>query len=117
MAYYPKNKAKLKTSKPGQFIYYDNGKPFNGSYIKTSKGEYFEGDDLNSPGRTIIPTEKNFRKFQLLALLLNLIQLAASVALLLQVLKELKTLSTDPAELVEIQNLINEVICYYISRI
>ena len=69
MAYLgPRNKIKVKSSKPNEFIYYDDGTPFNGSYLQTSKGEYYEGDDVNSPGRSLIPSQNNRRKFNLLAL-------------------------------------------------
>ena len=48
MAYFPKNKAKIKSSKDGEFIYQDDRTPFKGTYIKTSKGQYFEGENINS---------------------------------------------------------------------
>ena len=56
MAYFPKNKARVKAAKNGEFIYQDDKTPFNGTYIKTSKGGYYEGEDINYPGRVIIPT-------------------------------------------------------------
>ncbi len=111
MAYLgPKNKIKIKSSKPDEFVYYDDGTPFNGSYLQTSKGEYYEGDNVNSPGRSLIPSQNNRRKFNLLALLKTLLAIAASIALILQVLEELKSLITDLAELAEIQNMIEELL-------
>tara|TARA_R110001592_G_scaffold353018_1_gene651577 strand:+ start:2422 stop:3639 length:1218 start_codon:yes stop_codon:yes gene_type:complete len=73
MAYYPKNKAKIKPSKEGEFIYQDNGEPFKGNYIQTSKNEYYEGEDINLPGRSIIPTQNRQQKNLLLSLLKNLL--------------------------------------------
>ena len=111
MAYLgPKNKIKVKTSKPDEFIYYDDGTPFNGSYLQTSKGEYYEGDDVNNPGRALIPAQNNRRKFNLLALLKKLLSIAASIAIILQVLEELKSLTIDLAELTEIENMIEELL-------
>ncbi len=111
MAYLgPKNKIKIKSSKPNEFIYYDDGTSFNGSYLQTSKGEYYEGDDISSPGRVLIPSQNNRRKFNLLALLKTLLAIAASIALILQVLEELKSIMTDLAELAEIENMIEELL-------
>tara|TARA_B100000497_G_scaffold79337_1_gene88567 strand:- start:209 stop:1411 length:1203 start_codon:yes stop_codon:yes gene_type:complete len=111
MAYLgPKNKIKVKSSKPNEFIYYDDSTPFNGSYLQTSKGEYYEGDDISSPGRVLIPSQNNRRKFNLLALLKTLLAIAASIALILQVLEELKSIMTDLAELAEIENMIEELL-------
>ena len=111
MAYLgPKNKIKIKSSKPDEFVYYDDGTPFNGSYLQTSKGEYYEGDNISSPGRSLTPSQNNRRKFNLLALLKTLLAIAASIALILQVLEELKSLITDLAELAEIQNMIEELL-------
>ena len=66
MAYFPKNKAKLKAAKDGEFIYQDDRTPFKGTYIKTSKGQYFEGENISSPGRVIIPTQRSLQKNLLL---------------------------------------------------
>lgn len=113
MAYLgPKNKIKIRSSKTDEFIYEDDGTPFgaNLSYIETSKGQYFEGDNSDSPGRVLVFSGKNSRKFNLLALLKSLLALAASIALILQVLEELKSLMTDLAELAEIQNMIEELL-------
>lgn len=111
MAYLgPKNKIKIKSSKPDEFIYYDDKTSFNGSYLETSRGEFYEGDDVDNPGRVLIPFQKNKRKFDLLALLKTLLALAASVALILQVLEELKKISNDLAEIAEFQNMINELL-------
>ena len=73
MAYFPKNKAKIKPSKEGEFIYQDDQTSFNGNYIQTSKDEYYEGDDINIPGRVIIPTKNKQQKNLLLNLLKNLL--------------------------------------------
>ena len=73
MAYFPKNKAKLKAAKDGEFIYQDDRTPFKGTYIKTSKGQYFEGENISSPGRVIIPTQRSLQKNLLLNLLKNLL--------------------------------------------
>lgn len=73
MAYFPKNKAKIKPSKEGDFIYQDDKTPFNGNYIQTSKDQYYEGDDINFPGRVIIPTKNRQQKNLLLNLLKNLL--------------------------------------------
>ena len=43
MAYYPKNKAKIKPAREGDFVYQDDGTPFTGTYIQTSKGQFYEG--------------------------------------------------------------------------
>ena len=111
MAYLgPKNKIKIKSSKPDEFVYYDDGTPFNGSYLQTSKGEYYEGDNISSPGRSLTPSQNNRRKFNLLALLKTLLAIAASIALILQVLEELKSIMTDLAELAEIENMIEELL-------
>ena len=79
MAYYPKNKAKLKPAKEGEFIYQDDNTPFKGTYIKTSKGQLFEGEDINFPGRSIIPTRKRQQKNLLLSLLKNLFKRALTL--------------------------------------
>ena len=73
MAYFPKNKAKVKPSKEGDFIYQDDKTPFNGNYIQTSKDQYYEGNDINFPGRVIIPTKTRQQKNLLLNLLKNLL--------------------------------------------
>ena len=72
MAYFPKNKAKVKPAKEGDFIYQDDKTPFNGNYIQTSKDQYYEGEDINFPGRVIIPTQNRQQKNLLLNLLKNL---------------------------------------------
>ena len=113
MAYLgPKNKIKIRSSKANEFTYEDDGAPFNAnlSYIETSKGQYYEGDNPDFPGRTLIFSGKNRRKFNLLALLRSLLALAASIALILQVLEELKSLITDLVELAEIQSMIEELL-------
>ena len=74
MAYYPKNKAKIKPAKKGEFIYQDDNTPFDGTYIRTSKGQFFEGDDINFPGRVIIPTRNRSQKNLLLSLLFNILK-------------------------------------------
>ena len=61
-----KNKAKLKAAKDGEFIYQDDRTSFKGTYIKTSKGQYFEGENISSPGRVIIPTQRSLQKNLLL---------------------------------------------------
>ena len=73
MAYFPKNKAKVKPAKEGDFIYQDDQTPFSGNYIQTSKDKYYEGDDINSPGRVIVPTQNRQQKNLLLSLLKNLL--------------------------------------------
>ena len=73
MAYFPKNKAKVKPAKEGDFIYQDDKTPFNGNYIQTSKDQYYEGEDINFPGRVIIPTQNRQQKNLLLNLLKNLL--------------------------------------------
>ena len=65
MAYLgPKNKIKIRSSKTDEFIYEDDGTPFgaNLSYIETSKGQYFEGDNSDSPGRVLVFSGKNCMK-------------------------------------------------------
>jgi len=76
MAYFPKNKAKVKPAKEGDYIYQDDKTPFSGNYIQTSKNRYYEGDDINSPGRVIIPTEARKTKNILLNYLKNLLLFA-----------------------------------------
>lgn len=73
MAYFPKNKAKVKPAKEGDFIYQDDKTPFSGNYIQTSKDQYYEGEDINFPGRVIIPTKNRQQKNLLLNLLKNLL--------------------------------------------
>lgn len=106
MAYYPKNKAKVKPSKEGDFIYLDDQTPFNGNYIQTSKGQYYEGDDINSPGRVIIPTQRRQRKNQLLSLLKNLLLNLFNSALIQQLLNELLSTLLNPGDIFNMEQLL-----------
>jgi hypothetical protein len=104
MAWFPKNKAKLKTSKEGEFIYQDDRESFKGAqtYIKTSKGHYFEGENVSSPGRVIIPTQKKLQKDLLLNLLKKaLTQLATTI--LAQLLGSLLQKLLNPGDIQQVE--------------
>ncbi len=105
MAYYPKNKAKIKPSKEGEFIYQDDNTPFQGTYIKTSKGQYFEGENINFPGRVIIPTQSRQRKNNLLSLLKNLLSTLFNSILIQQLLNELLSSLINPGDIFNINQL------------
>lgn len=101
MAYFPKNKAKVKPAKKGEFIYFDDKTPFNGTYIQTSKGQFYEGEDINFPGRVIIPTEKRNKKNELLTLLFNFLKgalIGLAAKLLGQLLSSLKGNLENPGD-------------------
>jgi hypothetical protein len=106
MAYYPKNKAKIKPSKEGDFIYQDDKTPFNGNYIQTSKDQYYEGDNINSPGRVIIPTQRRQRKNQLLGLLKNLLSQLFNTFIIQQLLNELLSTLLNPGDIFNIEQLL-----------
>ena len=106
MAYFPKNKAKVKPAKKGEFIYRDDKTPFNGTYIQTSKGQFYEGEDINFPGRVIIPTEKRKKKNELLTLLFNFLKgalIGLAAKLLGQLLRSLKDNLENPGDKFNVQ--------------
>jgi len=106
MAYYPKNKAKIKPSKEGEFIYQDNKTPFNGNYIQTSKDQYYEGDDINSPGRVLIPTQRRQKKNQLLGLLKSIAIDSLFLILIQQLLNELLGNLLNPGDIFNIEQIL-----------
>jgi len=106
MAYYPKNKAKVKPAREGDFIYQDDKTPFNGTYIQTSKGQYFEGEDINSPGRVLIPTQRRQKKNQLLGLLKNLLSTLFNSFLIQQLLNELLGNLLNPGDIFNIEQIL-----------
>ena len=106
MAYYPKNKAKTKPAKEGDFIYQDDQTPFIGTYIQTSKGQYYEGDNINSPGRTLIPTQRRQRKNNLLNLLKNLLSQLFNNLIVQQLLNELLSILINPGDIFNIEQLL-----------
>ena len=115
MAYYPKNKAKIKPSKyEGEFTYQDDGKSFppNSLYIQTSKNEFFEGEDINFPGRVLIPTGKNLKKNRFLSLLLDALGQLVNTFLFEQLLNQLLGNLINPGDiqLVEqVQDILNNI--------
>ena len=106
MAYYPKNKAKVKPSKEGDFIYQDDQTPFNGNYIQTSKNQYYEGDNINSPGRILIPTQRRQKKNNLLNLLKNLLSALFNSVLIQQLLNELLSSLLNPGDIFNVNQLL-----------
>ena len=106
MAYFPKNKAKIKPAKEGEFIYQDDTTPFSGNYIQTSKDQYYEGEDINSPGRVIIPTKNKQQRNILLNLLKNiLLQALTELAkkLLADLLASLLSKLLNPGDILSVQ--------------
>ena len=48
--YIPKHKVTIKTAPPGEFIYKTSKQPFSGTYMETSEGKFYQGNDTLNPG-------------------------------------------------------------------